>query len=65
MNNEKKKNERLKYNDIDHIFKKTQTKPHIYYLPLSDEEVREKKRKRKEQNQEIIIIIIIKIFNNY
>ena len=54
MNNEKKKNERLKYNDIDHIFKKTQTKPHIYYLPLRDEEVREKKRKRKEQNQEII-----------
>jgi hypothetical protein len=25
---------------LDNIFKKTKTKPHIYYLPLSEEEVK-------------------------
>jgi len=30
---------------LDNLFKKTLTKPHIYYLPLSDEEVQEKKNK--------------------
>jgi hypothetical protein len=52
MDNLRKKNERIKMIDIDQIFKKTETKPHIYYLPLSEEEVKEKKRIRDEQNKE-------------
>ena len=37
----KKKNAKQKeVDDIDKIFKKTVTKPHIYYLPLSEEEVK-------------------------
>jgi apoptotic chromatin condensation inducer in the nucleus len=30
---------------LDSLFKKTQTKPHIYYLPLSEEEIQEKRLK--------------------
>jgi hypothetical protein len=30
---------------LDSLFKKTETKPHLYYLPLSEEEVQDKKLK--------------------
>jgi hypothetical protein len=30
---------------LDSLFKKTQTKPHIYFLPLSEEEVQERRQK--------------------
>ena len=52
MDNIRKKNERLK--SIDQLFKKTKTKPHIYYLPLSEDEVNEKILLREEQNKEKI-----------
>ncbi len=54
MDNIRKKNERLKSIDIDQLFKKTKTKPHIYYLPLSEDEVNEKILLREEQNKEKI-----------
>ena len=48
----KKKNAKQKeVDDIDKIFKKTVTKPHIYYLPLSEEEVKAKKKKREESEK--------------
>ena len=31
--------------DIDSLFRKTVTKPHLYYLPLSEEQVNAKKAK--------------------
>ncbi len=34
---------------LDSLFKKTTTKPHIYYLPLSEEEVEEKKNRLKKR----------------
>ncbi len=33
---------------LDSLFKKTETKPHIYYLPLTEEEVQEKKMRMKK-----------------
>lgn len=33
---------------LDNLFKKTETKPHIYYLPLSEEEVQKKKMRMKK-----------------
>lgn len=30
---------------LDNLFKKTKTKPHVYYLPLTEEEVQEKRDK--------------------
>ena len=34
---------------LDSLFKKTFTKPHIYYLPLTEEEVEEKRNKIKKK----------------
>ena len=34
---------------LDSLFKKTQTKPHLYYLPLTEEEVEEKKNRMKKK----------------
>ena len=36
---EKQENEE---NDLDKLFKKTKAKPYIYYLPLSEEQVKQK-----------------------
>ncbi len=30
---------------LDSLFRKTSTKPHIYYLPLTEQEVAEKKKR--------------------
>jgi apoptotic chromatin condensation inducer in the nucleus len=32
---------------LDNLFRKTETKPHIYFLPLTEEEVQEKRNKLK------------------
>lgn len=47
QDNNKPSNEPVK--TLDNLFKKTQTKPHIYYLPLTEEEVQEKKNKLKNK----------------
>jgi apoptotic chromatin condensation inducer in the nucleus len=38
-------NEEEPVKTLDSLFKKTETKPHLYYLPLSEEEVQEKRLK--------------------
>jgi hypothetical protein len=34
---------------LDSLFKKTMTKPHIYFLPLTEEEVEEKRNRMKKK----------------
>ena len=44
-NNEKERGN--EGNILDKLFCKTKTKPYIYYLPLTDEQVKEKLEKKK------------------
>ena len=44
-NTDKKENEG---NILDKLFFKTKTKPYIYYLPLTEEQVKNKLEKRKK-----------------
>ncbi|KAH7477212.1 hypothetical protein PRIC1_001230 [Phytophthora ramorum] len=37
---------------IDEFFQKTETKPVLYYLPLTDEQIKEKKQRQSQQQQE-------------
>lgn len=46
---EEKKLKKRDTNDLDNLFRKTQTKPHMYYLPLSHEEVAAKRLKRNSE----------------
>lgn len=46
------KEETVQVVDIDSLFKKTETKPVIYYQPLSVHEVEAKRRLRLEQQQQ-------------
>jgi hypothetical protein len=45
-NTDKKENEG---NILDKLFLKTKTKPYIYYLPLTEEQVKNKLEKRKKE----------------
>jgi hypothetical protein len=45
-NTDKKENEG---NILDKLFFKTKTKPYIYYLPLTEEQVKNKLEKRKKE----------------
>jgi hypothetical protein len=42
---EEKKVKKGDSGDIDSLFRKTVTKPHLYYLPLSEEQVNAKRAK--------------------
>jgi hypothetical protein len=44
-NNETSVNAKENMPTLDDLFKKTKTKPHIYFLPLSDQEVQQKRLK--------------------
>jgi len=41
---------------LEDLFKKTVTKPHLYYLPLSDEQVQEKLKLRKSNVNNVNLV---------